>query len=90
MKDPASIRTLVYQCTKIDKHSGAVVIRNAPAEFHDIQDWLKKLPVILKYTRHGLPEISSQVLLKLVKHGKTREYLTEEEKAKLLEHHGWA
>ena len=90
MKDPASIRTLIYQCTKIDQHKGAVVIHNAPVEFDDIKRWLKKLPIALKYTGQGLPAIASQVLLQLVKHGKTREYLTGEQKAELLEQHGWA
>ena len=80
----------MYQCTKVDFHSGAVVIHNAPAEFHEIQDWLKKLPVTLKYTGQGLPAIASKVLLQLVKHGKTRQYLTGEEKAELLEQHSWA
>ena len=36
----------------------------------------------------GLPAISVQVLLLLVERGKTREYLTGEQKAELLQAHG--
>ena len=56
-----------------------------PQYYQEIMEWLKFLPVKLKYTGSGLSNIAGQVLLLLVKHCRQREYLTGEDKAELLE-----
>ena len=68
------MRTLVYTCTAKDKIRGTVCVHCAPAEFEEIKQWLDELDLGLKYTGQGLPAISAQVLLLLVKRGKSRKY----------------
>ena len=53
-------------------------------EFTEIIRWIAELDLGIIYRGQGLPAISAQVLLILIKRGKTREYLTGEEKAELL------
>ena len=84
LKDAGTIRTLVYTCTAKDGVKGCVCIHAAPPEFEEIKQWLAELDLGIKYTGQGLPAISAQVLLLLVKRGKTREYLSGEAKAELL------
>ena len=85
MKDPTCIRGLVYTCTKLDAVRGCISVHSAPLEFGPIIEWLKFLPVKLKYTGQGLPNVSAQVMLLLIKYCRTREYLSGERKAALLE-----
>ena len=61
-----------------------MTIHAMPQHYNEIMEWLKTLPVKLKYTGSGLSNIAGQVLLLLTKHCRTREYLTGEEKAELL------
>ena len=88
LKDAGAVRTLLYTCTAKDGCRGSVCVHAAPPEFQEIMQWLTELDLGIKYTGQGLPAISAQVLLLLVKHGKTREYLTGEQKAELLDAHG--
>ena len=87
LKDAGAVRTLQYTCTAKDGVKGSICVHAAPPEFEQIKQWLGELDLGIKYTGQGLPAISAQVLLLLVKRGKTREYLTGEQKAELLEAH---
>ena len=53
-------------------------------------EWLKFVPVKLKYTGSGLPNIATQVLLLLIKYCRTMEHLTGEEKSELLENYDFS
>ena len=55
----------------------------------DPESDIDELDLGIKYTGQALPAISAQVLLLLVKRGKTREYLTGEQKSELLDAHGY-
>ena len=88
LKDAGTVRTLLYTCTAKDGCKGSVCVHVVPSEFEQIKDWLAELDLGIKYTGQGLPAISAQILLLLVKRGKTREYLSGEQKAELLETHG--
>lgn len=85
LKDMSAIRSLTYNCTKIDAVKGTMTLHVAPDYYQKVMEWLKLLPVQIKYTGEGLPNIAAQVLLLLVKHCRIREYLSGEEKAALLE-----
>ena len=89
MKDAASVRLLVYACTAKDELRGNICVHAVPPEFEQIKSWLQELNLGIKYTGASLASISAQILLLLVKRGKSREYLTGEAKAELLEHHAW-
>ena len=60
LKDLASIGSLLYTCTKLDKGvKGSINIHSVGPYFKQIQEWLKFLPQIKhKYTGQGLPNIS--------------------------------
>ena len=60
-------------------------VHYAPAEFEEIKQWIDELDLGLKYTGQGLPAISAQVLLLLVKRGKSGEYPTDHRVAVCLE-----
>ena len=85
LKDVGAVRSLCYVRTHRDGAKGNVVIHCAPPEFDAIQAWMAQLALGMKYTGQGLPAISAQVLLALVKKGKQREYLSGEQKAEILE-----
>ena len=82
------MKTLLYTCTARDEVKGSVCVHATPPEFEQIKHWLAELDLGIKYTGQGLPAISAQVLLLLVKRSKTREYLTGQQKAELLDSHG--
>ena len=85
LKDAGTVRTIIYACTAKDQVKGNDCVHAVPSEFEQIKNWLCELDLGIKYTGQGLPAISAQVLLLLVKRGKSRLYLTGEEKAELLE-----
>ena len=85
LKDLSSIRALTYNCTKVDMAKRSMTIHAMPQHSTAIMEWLKLLPIKIKYTGQGLPNIAAQVLLLLVKHCRIRQYLSGEEKAALLE-----
>ena len=75
LKDLSSIRALTYNCTKVDMacpKGGSMTVHAMPQHSTAIMEWLKSLPIKLKYTGQGLPNIAAQVLLLLVKHCRTR------------------
>ena len=55
-----------------------------PHESEEIMEWLKLLPVQLKYKGKGLPNISAQVLLFLIKHCRASDYLMGQQQATFL------
>ena len=72
LKDMNAIRSLTYNCTKIDTVKGSMTI-HAMLQYHrEIMEWLKFLPVKVKYTGSGLPNIAAQVLLLMIKHCRQR------------------
>ena len=90
LKDMNAIRTLPYNCTRIDAVKGSMTIHSMPQYYQEIMEWLKFLPAKLKYTGSGLSNIAGQVLLLLTEHCRMREYLTGEEKAELLEKYAYS
>ena len=69
MKDAGTVKKLLYTCTAKDGYKGNVCVHAAPPECDHIKDWLHELDLDLKYTGQGLPAISAQVLLLLIKRG---------------------
>ena len=75
-----AMRSLTYNCTRIDTVKGSMTVHAMPQYYQEIMEWLKILPVKLKYTGSGLSNIAGQILLLLTKHCRMREYLTGENK----------
>ena len=67
LKDAGTVRTIIYACTAKDQLKGNICIHAVPPEFEQIKSWLGELDLGLKYTGQGLPAISAQLLLLLVK-----------------------
>ena len=67
-----------------------MTVHTMPHDYQEIIELLKHLPVKLKYTGSGLPNIAALVLLLLVNYCRQREYLTGEEKAELLERYDYS
>ena len=62
-----------------------MIIHGLPEEAGDIQKWLAKLDVGIDYRGEGLPAIAVELLLHLIRHGRERVYLIDEEAEELLE-----
>ena len=90
LKDEIRLKSLVYSLTKRDNlGKGVVVVHGLPEEAGDIQEWIRNLGIDMPYRGEGLPAISAKVLHHLIRHGREMVWLSGEEKAKLLEQHGF-
>ena len=86
MKDELRPRGLLYNLTKRgDGQVGTCFIHSLPENSEQIKDWLGQLNIGLEYRGEGLPNVALKVLQRLVKGNRTREWLTGEKKAELLE-----
>ena len=84
LRSEHSIKTLIYTFSKSERESGQCIVHSVPHEYAEILQWLDALALDIPYRGQGLPGISYQVLLALLRK-KQRYYLTGEEKCRLLE-----
>ena len=79
LKSENSIKILIYTFAKTEKYKGQCFVHSVPKDYLEIVQWLENLNLNIPYRGQGLPGISYQVLINLIKK-KDRLYLTGEEK----------
>ena len=85
MRDCVDVRALSYTCTqRLDGCVGLLVIHLLPEHWEEINLWLCKLDVDIKYQGQGMSGMSLKVLNHLIRVGRERVYLDGEAKAELL------
>ena len=88
LKDETRTRSLCYKFTKVDGEQGACVVHSMPLDAGAMMEWLRTLGCGLKYRGQGLPSLTYQVVVHLIKQ-KERRYLEGEERYEVMERNGF-
>jgi hypothetical protein len=88
MKDSSRARALVYRMTRArDRQVGSIHVHGLPQHWKETREWVEELG--LEYRGEGLPGSALKALQALLRRNRERVYLDGEQKAELLELHGF-